>query len=49
MLEMANQELKDSKEKIKLIEEEIKFLLIPKDPDDSKNVVVEVTGRNWGR
>ena len=42
MLEMANQELKDSKEKIKSIEEEIKFLLIPKDPDDSKNVVVEL-------
>ena len=34
MLEMANEELKDSKEKIRLIEEEIKFLLIPKDPED---------------
>merc|ERR1712127_1098642 len=48
MLEMANQELKDSKEKIKSIEEEIKFLLIPKDPDDSKNVVVELRAGTGG-
>ena len=48
MLEMANEELKNSKEKIKSIEEEIKFLLIPKDPDDSKNVVVELRAGTGG-
>ena len=48
MLEMANEELKDSKEKIRLIEEEIKFLLIPKDPEDSKNVVVELRAGTGG-
>ena len=48
MLEMANEELKDSKEKIRLIEDEIKFLLIPKDPEDSKNVVVELRAGTGG-
>jgi len=48
MLEMANEELKESKEKIKIIEEEIKFLLIPKDPDDSKDVVVELRAGTGG-
>ena len=48
MLEMANEELKDAKEKIRLIEDEIKFLLIPKDPEDSKNVVVELRAGTGG-
>ena len=41
-------ELKEYKDKIKLVEEEIKFLLIPKDPDDSKNVVVELRAGTGG-
>ena len=48
MLEMASDELKEYKDKIKLVEEEIKFLLIPKDPDDSKNVVVELRAGTGG-
>ena len=48
MLEMANDELKDLKEKINIIEEDIKFLLIPKDPDDSKNVVIELRAGTGG-
>ena len=40
MLEMASEELKEYKDKIKLVEEEIKFLLIPKDPDDSKMLLL---------
>ena len=48
MLEMASEELKDAKEKIRLIEDEIKFLLIPKDPEDSKNVVVELRAGTGG-
>ena len=36
MIEMASEQLSEAKEKISILEEEIKFLLIPKDPDDSK-------------
>lgn len=42
MVEMAKMELDESKEQIPVLEEHISFLLIPKDPTDSKNVVVEV-------
>ena len=42
MIEMAKLQLEESKKKIPLIEEKIKVLLIPKDPDDAKDVVVEL-------
>jgi peptide chain release factor 1 len=42
MVEMAKMELEEAKEQIPALEEHISFLLIPKDPEDSKNVVVEV-------
>ncbi|MEN8137021.1 MAG: peptide chain release factor 1 [Bacteroidota bacterium] len=42
MVEMAKMELEEAQEQIPSIEENIRFLLIPKDPEDSKNVVVEV-------
>jgi peptide chain release factor 1 len=42
MVEMAKMQLEEAKEKLLPLEEEIKFLLIPKDPDDAKNVVVEI-------
>jgi len=42
MIEMAKLQLDDSKSQIPIIEEEIKVLLIPKDPDDAKDVVVEI-------
>ena len=42
MIEMAKLQLDDAKKEIPKIEEEIKVLLIPKDPDDAKNVVVEL-------
>ena len=48
MIEMASDQLTDSKQKILKLEEEIKFLLIPKDPDDSKNVVVELRAGTGG-
>jgi|TARA_B100000768_G_scaffold102625_1_gene95503 peptide chain release factor 1 len=48
MIEMASEQLTDSKQKILELEEEIKFLLIPKDPDDSKNVVVELRAGTGG-
>ncbi|MBO5356734.1 MAG: peptide chain release factor 1 [Clostridia bacterium] len=42
MYEIAVEEYKDCKSKIEVIEEELKILLIPKDPNDDKNVVVEI-------
>ena len=42
MVEMAKMQLEEAKENLPALEEEIKFLLIPKDPEDAKNVVVEI-------
>ena len=48
MIEMAREQLEISKELIEKLEEEIKIMLIPKDPDDSKNVVVEIRAGTGG-
>ena len=48
MIEMAKLQLEEVENKIPKIEEELKFLLIPKDPDDSKNVVVEIRAGTGG-
>ena len=48
MVEMAKMEMDEAKEKLPALEEEIKFLLIPKDPDDAKNVVIEVRAGTGG-
>jgi peptide chain release factor 1 len=48
MIEMAREQLEISKESIEKLEEEIKIMLIPKDPDDSKNVVVEIRAGTGG-
>ena len=42
MVEMAKDEIEEAQGQIPELEEHIRFLLIPKDPEDSKNVVVEV-------
>ena len=42
MGELAEEEMKEAKEKLPKIEEELKLLLIPKDPDDDKNVICEI-------
>lgn len=42
MKELAKEELNDAKEKIVEIEQELKILLLPKDENDDKNVVVEI-------
>ena len=39
---MAEEELKELKQNEKKMSEEIKFLLVPKDPNDDKNVIVEI-------
>jgi len=48
ILEMAEMELEDIHAKIPLIEEELQLLLIPKDPNDEKNVFVEIRGAAGG-
>jgi peptide chain release factor 1 len=42
MRELAKEELSESKARVEELEEEIKILLIPKDPNDDKNVIVEI-------
>ena len=42
MKELAEEEYYASKEKLPEIEEELKFLLIPRDPDDDKNIICEI-------
>lgn len=48
MIAMAKMEVETAKEKLPKLEEEIKFLLIPKDPEDAKNVVVEIRAGTGG-
>lgn len=48
MREMAKEELNDCKERLSKIEEELKILLLPKDPNDDKNVIVEIRGGAGG-
>ena len=48
MTEMAKTEIDITTKKIPKIEEEIKFLLIPKDPEDSKNALVELRAGTGG-
>ena len=42
MRELAKEELKDSKEQVEELEKKLKILLLPKDPNDDKNVIVEI-------
>lgn len=46
--ELAQEEIKTAKEKLPQIEEEIKILLIPKDPDDDKNTICEIRAGTGG-
>lgn len=46
--ELAEAEMLEAKEKLPKIEEELKILLIPKDPDDDKNVICEIRGGAGG-
>ncbi len=48
MVEMAKMQLEEAKSKLPTLEEEIKFLLIPKDPEDSKNAVMEIRAGTGG-
>lgn len=46
--ELAKEELNDSKAKVEELENTLKILLLPKDPNDDKNVVVEIRGGAGG-
>ena len=42
MKELAKEELSDAKKRIEELEQQLKILLLPKDPNDEKNVIVEI-------
>ena len=46
--EMFKEELSDLKDKISAGEEELRFLLLPKDPNDDKNVIIEIRAGTGG-
>ena len=48
MIEMAKMQIEEVDAKMPKTEEELRVLLIPKDPDDSKNVVVEIRAGTGG-
>ena len=47
MREMLKEEIKDIETKIPEMEEELKIELLPKDPNDDKNIIVEVRAGTW--
>ncbi len=46
--ELAQMEMDEAKETLPKIEEELKILLLPKDPNDERNVIVEIRGGTGG-
>lgn len=48
MVEMAKLQLEEAKARLPKLEEEIKFLLVPKDPEDAKNAVMEIRAGTGG-
>ncbi len=47
-IEIAKEELKGLEEEKEKLESDLEILLIPKDPDDAKNVVIEIRGAAGG-
>jgi len=48
MAQLAKEELKEAEEKLPKLEEEIKILLLPKDPNDEKNIFLEIRAGTGG-
>lgn len=46
--ELINQEIEGATERSRQLEEELKVLLLPKDPNDGRNVIVEIRGAEGG-
>ena len=42
MRELAKEELSEAKDRVEELEKELKILLLPKDPNDDKNVMIEI-------
>lgn len=47
-INFANEEIKDLTEKIEKLTEQLTIMLLPKDPNDGKNVIVEIRGAAGG-
>ena len=45
---MAKEEMDNSQERLPVLEEEIKLMLVPADPQDSKNAILEIRGGAGG-
>ena len=43
MRELAKEELSDAKKRVEELEQELKILLLPKDPNDDKNIILAVS------
>jgi len=48
MVDMAKMQLEESSKALEKLEEKVRFMLIPKDPEDAKNAVVEVRAGTGG-
>lgn len=48
MTEMAKMQLEEAKEELPALEEKIRMMLVPKDPEDAKNVVMEIRAGTGG-
>ncbi len=48
MVEMAKMQLEEAKEELPGLEEKIRFMLVPKDPEDAKNCVLEIRAGTGG-
>ena len=46
--ELAHEEIADLKSHLEYLEEELKILLLPRDPDDDKNTILEIRGGTGG-
>ncbi|MCH5202818.1 MAG: peptide chain release factor 1 [Oscillospiraceae bacterium] len=46
--ELAQMEMEEAKSSLEIIEEELKILLLPKDPNDERNVIMEIRGGTGG-
>ncbi len=48
MIEMLKMEISENEEKLPKFEEEMKIMLLPKDPNDGKNAIIEIRGAAGG-
>jgi peptide chain release factor 1 len=48
MRELASEEIRTQEDRLRALEDEIRELLVPKDPNDDRNVVLEIRGGTGG-